>query len=278
MTQDLVGDGKTNIPLVVLDAFMRKQPVNGQKILLEDKAQLEEIVTRFFYDRLLANDARDKGYEKDPVHKARLEALIDRELAMISREEMFKEPVPEMTEVVSDYYKAHPEEFSQPEMVRVAHIMIGYKLHDTSEARKIAHEIYDELKNGADFTAMAEAKSEDPSVKTNKGDLGWQQHAHMVEPFAVAAFALEKKGDISEVVQTKFGFHIIKLLDKKAPELVPFEEVKTRLTVHLLEKYKQDRWLEYVNEKREKYEVTIEGEVLENYRQHRLELVSPTQQ
>jgi parvulin-like peptidyl-prolyl isomerase len=155
--------------------------------------------------------------------------------------------------------------------------MIGYKTHDASEARKIAHEIYDELTHGADFMAMVESKSEDPSVKTNKGDLGWQKHEHMVEPFAVAAFALEKKGDMSEVVQTKFGFHIIKLLDKKPPELVPFEEVKTKLTGHLTEKYKQDRWLEYVNKKREEYEVTVESELLEKYRQDRLELLSPEQ-
>jgi parvulin-like peptidyl-prolyl isomerase len=275
MTKGLVGDGETTIPLVVLDTFMRKQPVNGQKILLQDEGQLNEIVSRFFYDRLLADDARKKGYDKDPVYKARLAGVIDRELAMISREEMFKEPVPELNEVVEEYYSSHPDEFSYPEMVRVAHIMIGYKLHDVTEARKIAEEVREALLKGEDFTPLAEAKSEDPSVKNNKGDLDWHKHSDFVEPFAIAAFALEKKGELSEVIQTNFGFHVIKLLDKKPPQLVPFEEIKSKLTAKLVEKYKQDRWLEYVNKTRKEHEVSIDSELLESYRKDRLEIVAP---
>jgi parvulin-like peptidyl-prolyl isomerase len=82
------------------------------------------------------------------------------------------------------------------------------------EAEILVKEIYQKLKDGAEFTEMAEKYSEDPSVKKNKGDLGYFTWGRMVPPFQEAAWKL-KVGEMSEPVETQFGFHIILLEDKR---------------------------------------------------------------
>jgi parvulin-like peptidyl-prolyl isomerase len=77
------------------------------------------------------------------------------------------------------------------------------------EAQKLANKIQAQAKSGADFGALAEKYSDDPSAKTGKGNLGKFARGTMVKPFADAAFGL-KPGEISNVVETPFGFHVIK--------------------------------------------------------------------
>lgn len=275
LSQDLVGDGEINIPLVVFDTFIRKQPTNGQMVFLQEGYEgLQEIVARLYYDRLIADDAREKKLDADPLYKARIESVVNRELTLIFKEEMDKEPVPDLSDAAHEYYKANPDEFKMPESVRVGHIMIGYKKHSPGEAREIAQAIRKELLDGADFAAVAEERSEDPSAKKNKGDLGWQVAENMVEGFSEAAFALKEKGGYSEVIQSKFGMHVIKLLDRKAAETVPYERVKSAIISKLVSDFRQERWLGYVEKVRAENEVGIEKALLEEYRKERFEQIS----
>jgi peptidyl-prolyl cis-trans isomerase C len=71
--------------------------------------------------------------------------------------------------------------------------------------------------------------SDDPSAKKNKGDLGFFAQGRMVKPFEEAAFALEKAGDLAGPVKTNFGYHVLRLVERKAKEPIPFEEVRERL-------------------------------------------------
>lgn len=90
--------------------------------------------------------------------------------------------------------------------VRTAHILVK------TEAE--ANQILGQLRTGADFGKLAQQKSLCPSGKQG-GDLGWFTRGKMVKPFEDAAFALKNKGDVSGVVKTQFGFHIIKLVDSR---------------------------------------------------------------
>jgi foldase protein PrsA len=120
---------------------------------------------------------------------------------------------------LKSYYDTHQSEFVS---VKASHILLDTK----EEAEKMLQRV----KAGENFNELAKQNSKDPTAKENGGELGYFKHGDMVEPFEKAAFAL-KPGQISEVVQTDFGFHIIKVEDTK---LDKFEDVKEQLKSTIL--------------------------------------------
>ncbi len=159
-----------------------------------------------------------------------------------------------------DFYDKNPDKFAQPESVRASHILILTK--DADEAAKKAARakidgVLKRVKAGEDFAALAKENSQDGSASQG-GDLGFFPRGKMVPPFDQAAFAL-KPGEISDVVTTEFGYHIIKLTEKKAGSMVPFEEVKPRVVEYLSNQKKQQRVDGFIDEakKRAKIEVLV---------------------
>jgi peptidyl-prolyl cis-trans isomerase C len=133
------------------------------------------------------------------------------------------------------FYDQNPDKFTKPEEVKASHILIGVDAKATDQEKKAAREKADKLRKdlagGADFAALAKANSTCPSSQQG-GDLGYFGKGKMVPAFEKAAFAL-KPGEISDVVETQFGYHIIKLTEKKAAEKVDFKEVKPRIDDYL---------------------------------------------
>ncbi|MBK5273814.1 MAG: peptidylprolyl isomerase [Desulfuromonadales bacterium] len=134
-------------------------------------------------------------------------------------------------EDVRKFYDQNADKFTRPETVKASHILIGVDAKATVEekktARKKAEKLRKELAGGADFAALAKANSTDASSQQG-GDLGYFAKGQMVPAFEKAAFAL-KTGEISDVVETQFGYHIIKLTEKKASEHVEFKDAKPRI-------------------------------------------------
>jgi peptidyl-prolyl cis-trans isomerase C len=112
----------------------------------------------------------------------------------------------------------------EPE-VRARHILV--------KTEQEAKDLVKQLKGGADFTELAKKSSDGPSAQTG-GDLGYFSRGQMVKPFEDAAFALQK-GQVSEPVQTEFGWHVIKVEDKRNRPLPSFEEVKDQLLASLIQ-------------------------------------------
>lgn len=129
------------------------------------------------------------------------------------------------------FYDEHPEAFTQPESMHASHILIGVDAgagaEEKDKAKHKADEILEKVKSGADFAEVAKSESTCPSAAQG-GDLGEFGRGQMVAPFENAAFGLEP-GDLSEVVETQFGYHIIKATSKSTAGVVPFEEVKDRI-------------------------------------------------
>jgi peptidyl-prolyl cis-trans isomerase C len=133
------------------------------------------------------------------------------------------------------YYDTHPQSFVQPEQVRASHILIKVDADATeaqkTEARKKITAIQQKLKKGEDFASLAENYSEDTTSKKG-GDLGYFGRGQMVEPFEEAAFSL-KPNEISDIVETQYGYHLIKVVDKKPEAKLTYAEVKDRLDQYL---------------------------------------------
>ncbi len=139
---------------------------------------------------------------------------------------------------VKKFYDENKKEFEHPELVRASHILIRVP-EDASddvvaEKKKAAQAALKRVTTGKeDFTAVAKEVSEEPGAKQSGGDLNFFPKDRMVPEFANAAFAMKKEEVSKEPVRTKFGWHVIKLTDRKASGTMPFEEVKTQVTSYL---------------------------------------------
>jgi peptidyl-prolyl cis-trans isomerase C len=136
------------------------------------------------------------------------------------------------------FYDSHPQFFKEPEMVKARHILI--KVSPTaSQAEKDAamkkiKDIEEKAKKGADFAELAKKYSEGPSAPSG-GELGFFRRGQMVKPFEDAAFKLEP-GQMSGIVKTQFGYHLIKVTAKKPAGTVSFEKAKDRIKENLLQR------------------------------------------
>jgi peptidyl-prolyl cis-trans isomerase C len=133
------------------------------------------------------------------------------------------------------FYDQNPDKFTRPEAIKASHILLGVdqkaSAEDKKSAREKAEKLRKELAGGADLAALAKGNSTCPSSQQG-GDLGFFGRGQMVPAFEQAAFAL-KPGEISDVVETQFGYHIIKLTEKKATEKVEFKEARPRIEDYL---------------------------------------------
>ena len=138
-------------------------------------------------------------------------------------------------EKMKDYYATHKKEFEKPERVRASHILIRPDLSPTSptgmseqDAENFAKKILAQLKAGEDFAKLAKKFSQDPGSKDKGGDLGWFEKGMMVPEFEKVAFSLGKN-QISDVIKTQFGFHIIKVADKDPGFKPTYDKVKNEI-------------------------------------------------
>jgi peptidyl-prolyl cis-trans isomerase C len=163
-------------------------------------------------------------------------------------------------EQLADFYAKNPDQFKQPERVHASHILIGVpKGADAAakaQARAKAEQVLKDVKAGKDFATLAKENSQDPGSAPNGGDLGFFQPGQMVGPFNEAAFSLAP-GAVSDIVETEFGFHIIKVAEKQAPRAIPLDEVKPQLEQFLLQRNRQEQTDAFVKGLRSKGMVEI---------------------
>ena len=132
--------------------------------------------------------------------------------------------------LAKERYLANGEDFVRPEAVRVSHILVDTKDREKDEARSIAERLAAKVRENPDqFAELAKEHSDDEGSAKKGGDLGFFSRGRMVKPFEDAAFALEKPGQIAGPIETQYGFHILRLEERRAESKQPFEQVKSQL-------------------------------------------------
>ncbi len=131
-------------------------------------------------------------------------------------------------------YNETVQQNTPPEQIRASHILLRTEGKDEAAVKAKAESVLKEVKApNADFAALAKKYSEDDSNAKNGGDLDFFTRGRMVPEFDAAAFALQTNGQVSELVKTEFGYHIIKLTDRKAPSVPKLDELKPQITEQL---------------------------------------------
>lgn len=148
-----------------------------------------------------------------------------------------------------DFYDQNPEIFKTPEMMRASHILVkvdqGASAEDKAKALEKIKDVQKRVQGGEDFAEVAKQVSDCPS-KEHGGDLDFFQRGQMVGPFEDAAFAL-KSGQVSDIVETEFGYHLIKATDRKEPGVMPFDQMKERIEQHIKSDKVNQQLTEYVD-------------------------------
>ncbi|MBC7952558.1 MAG: peptidylprolyl isomerase [Rhodospirillaceae bacterium] len=189
----------------------------------------EALLESLINNQLIYDQAKKEGAEKDPEVKQALKQL---EQQVVVKAWMGKKLKSEITDAaVQKAYDKFLAEFKPVEEVRARHVL--------TETEDQAKAVIAELKKGGDFQETAKAKSKDPSAKQNGGDLGYFTKDEMVPQFAEAAFAM-KPGELStDPVKSQFGYHVIKLEDRRMAAPPSFEQAKPVIREQLAEETAQ---------------------------------------
>lgn len=223
------------------------QPFGQQAVMLYGTEQgrkmiLDDVIAM----RLYALDAQDSKLDQTPEFQAQ---LLNAKRAMLAQAAMQKavEGLKISDEEAKKFYDSNTAMFKQPERVHARHILVS----GDEELAKVQSE----LKAGKSFDVVAKEYSRDPGSAANGGDLGEFPRGMMVPEFEKAAFELKNPGDVSEPVKTQFGWHIIKLEERIPESVMPFEQVKDRLTNELKDQKTQTVLQDKAKELESKYKV-----------------------
>lgn len=185
------------------------------------KTERDRLVRGIISNKLLEENVKKSKIQSTKEYKKAMKDAAEQIAKRVFLEKMFDEKISE--KMIKQRYKSLAEKLSKKDEVKASHILVK------DEAK--AKDIYAKLKKGQSFEKLAEENSID-GTKKNKGDLGYFTKGQMVKEFEQAAFSLEK-GQFSKPVKTNFGWHIIKLNDKRKMKAPAYAEIKTRLKAEM---------------------------------------------
>jgi peptidyl-prolyl cis-trans isomerase C len=245
-------DNMIGYRLVVQEAKARKIAVPDAEV----DAQVAQIRAQFgsdaqFQQALATQKTTVEAVRSDTRDAMSAEKLVDGEVAA---------KIAVKPEAVTDFYQKNQDKFQQGPRVRASHILIGIPQNADvaakQQAKTKADALLKDLKGGKDFAAAAKENSQDPGSAPNGGDLGYFEKGQMVPPFEQAAFAL-KAGEMSEVVETQFGYHIIKVAEKQDSRIVPLAEAKDQIEEYLTQQNRHVETESFVNALKAKAKIEI---------------------
>ena len=195
------------------------------------KLQVVALTADAFRGQVKVSDADVSAYFNDHKNEYRVGEQRRVRMLLLDRDEAFSRTTVTPAEVQS-YYDANITQYQTPEQVRASHILLNVAGKDEAAVRKQAESVLAQVKAGGDFAELARKFSEDEGSKVNGGDLDYFSRGRMVPEFEAAAFALAP-GQVSDLVRSQFGFHIIKVVDKKPAVTRPLDEVRAQIEEQL---------------------------------------------
>jgi len=229
---------------MLIDKELAEQQIKAKQIQITDEqidVRIEEIAkSRGKTVKDMEGEMAASGAKMEEVRK---EIRLSMGLDKLLESEMSDADKTVTDDEAKKFYDDNIKQFSQPEQVQASHILLGTKDMDAAAktaAKTKAEEVLKLVKGGGDFAALAKEHSTCPS-KERGGDLGYFAKEQMVPEFANAAWAM-KVGDISDIVESQFGFHIIKVTGRKDAVTESFDKVKEQIVNNLKMQKRQQFW------------------------------------
>ncbi|TET06628.1 MAG: hypothetical protein E3J83_05880 [Candidatus Atribacteria bacterium] len=219
------------------------------KLQLDKSMVLDQMIS----EKLLIQEAKNMGLEEDNDVLEQIKKMAEQILvqALIEREILDKIKVND--EEVLEYYEQNKDSFTEKEQVHLYNILL--------ETEEEAQDVLEQLKAGGDFSEIAIEKSAGPSAAQG-GDLGYLSKGTMIPEIEEVIFALEVE-ELSKVIKTDFGFHILKITEKKPETIKTLEEVKEDIIQTLLPDKQKEAFENLLEELKSKSEIEINEEALQ---------------
>ena len=228
-------------------AELQRIPTEAREQMLEQPEALRHLIDRLYLRRAFAAQAERAGLAKEAKIQYKLSAAREIVMAEAHADRVTTAAEPDMAAVdklARAIYKAEPQRFAVPAQTRARHILIKGV---SADARAQAEKLLAQLKAGTNFEELATAHSADPGSAIKGGDLGFFTKGRMVKPFEQAVDALQQPGDLSGVVQSDFGYHIIRLEERQPLGIKPYDEVRDILHEEVVEKALKNAFAEETN-------------------------------
>lgn len=244
---------------ITLDEFNKdldKIPTN-MKMLVATESGKKTYLDRMVTKKLLIKEAKKEKIDSDKDFQDRLIDIKDQLLIeSLLKKKIKTETQPPTDEDLKKYYDAHKEDerFKVPRQINTRQILV--KTEDE------AKQVLAKLKKGEDFVALAKTYSIDPSAKTTGGEIGFFPQGSLVPEYEQVAFGLKKKGDVSGIVKTKFGYHIIRLEGEKQSAYATFDEVKEYIKQNYAQAKQTEEIEKYIDGLKKSSKVTINEALL----------------
>ncbi len=248
---ELVRVNNTSITLEEFHQMSENQPLEGKLRLLSEKGQRDFLENYVITREVLHQEAKKRGVDKDRRILSKVEDFKRAMVIDALLEEVLKGKDQVTESEIEQYYKENKNRFTEPREVKIRQIFV------TSEP--ILKEVLKKLSSGERFEKLASTYNVG-QFREDGGNLGYIRRGQLAPPFAPieeAAFSLREKGEISEVIKTSYGYHILRLEDKIGTVLRPLSEVKEKIRFFLQTKKRQDAYLEYVKEVKSKAKIVI---------------------
>jgi peptidyl-prolyl cis-trans isomerase C len=259
--------GEKNITLSDFNKILNFYDPEKLKVIEKNPQVKEQLLQQMVQALVVSQVAKQSGFDAKPDIKEQMELLNN---SFIANEYLKREVVQKVTVSDSDvktYYDTHKDEFKTPETIRARHILFPVEASATDAAKKKVYEKAAEtlkkIKGGEDFAKLASELSGDPGSKSKGGELGFIARGKTVKPFEDALFAL-KPGEISGVVETKFGYHIIKAEERKNAAEEPFEDAKEKIRQKITQERVKSAVTEFIDKAMKDTKAEIFPEALQD--------------
>ena len=218
------------------------------KLQLDKSMVLDQMIS----EKMLIQEAKNIGLEKDNDVLEQIKKMTEQILVQVLIEREILDKIKINDEEVLEYYEQNKESFTEKEQVYLYNILL--------ETEEEAQNVLEQLKAGGDFSEIAKEKSTGPSAAQG-GDLGYLTKGTIIPEIEEVVFALEVE-ELSEIINTDFGFHILKITEKKPETVKSFEEVKEDIIQTLLPNKQKEAFDNLLEELKGKAEIEINEEAL----------------
>jgi len=223
---------------------LMRLPAEARDGFGNSRKRVEEVLRRMLVTRVLAQQARTANIDQDPETAARIASEIERYLARLQLQAVevaaaaeFDADPKTWEARAREYYLANRGGFNRPEQLRASHILFDVKRHSPEEAERLARDWRARIAAGEDFNDVAARVSEDPTAGSNAGRLNWFTREEMDPAFAEAAFKLGAPGEVSAPVRSRFGWHLVRLDERRPAGSRSFEEARSEILQELKRKF-----------------------------------------
>lgn len=249
--KELVRINNVSISLEEFRQISERQPPEGKMKLLDEKG-LRDFLDNYVITReVLYQEAKKKGIDNNKEIVTKVEDFKRAMIINALLEEVLERKGEVSESDIQKYYEDNKDRFSEPQEIKIRHIVVN--------SESVLKEVLAKLSGGENFEKLAAVYNVD-QTRGDGGNLGYIRRGQLAPPFAQfeeAAFSLSKKGEISGVVKTPFGYHLIQLIERRGTALKPFKKVKEEIRFYLQGKKRQDAYFEYVNEAKSRARIMI---------------------